>query len=114
MAHGRYLPLFLIDDVLREPAEAIVMTVFDFCPRHVDCGLPLRDHDGYEVAIHVTCRFDEHLATHVADGQIISEQELLLLGFVSLSLRMQHLFWILSEGERTCRDRQCGRQRDDL
>jgi hypothetical protein len=45
------LLLLLSDDLLGQPPELVVMTVFKFSLCHVDRGLVVRDHDGREVAI---------------------------------------------------------------
>jgi hypothetical protein len=85
--HFRYLVLLLCDDVLSESPKLLVVTILEFCPRHIDRVLMMRDHHGDEVAIYVARRLDEHARARPAHGQIIVEQELLLVGIRDCSWR---------------------------
>src|SRR5262249_15502652 len=102
--HIRYLVLLSCDDVLSKPPKLLVMTIFEFGPRHIDRPLMMGDHHGDEVAIYVARRLDEHAPAHLAHGEIIVEQELLLVGIGDRCAAALQICWILSQGEGGCRD----------
>jgi hypothetical protein len=74
--------MLLLSGELNQVPELIVVAVFELCRRYIDRALMLRDHDGREIAIDMPGRREEHIARHVADRQIVGEEELLLLGLL--------------------------------
>ena len=75
LAHRSDLLRLLANNLLRDPAQLLVMPVAQLGLSHVYRPLMMRDHHGGKVSIHIAGRLDVHAFHHLIHGSLILSQE---------------------------------------